>query len=130
MSNEPRFSIASERWPSRRVPTSTRRTSPSRRHFATLGLDSIRMVELGVRLEQMFGEAVVLDDWIDQEAAREGRRLYRRLAADVHRRFPGTADAAAAYRVRVVSLYIYEREDVPHRRMGRENRWFHGFVRP
>lgn len=40
--------------------------------FATLGLDSIRMVELGVRLEQMFGEGVVLDDWIDEEAARGG----------------------------------------------------------
>jgi ABC-type uncharacterized transport system substrate-binding protein len=33
------------------------------------------------------------------------------------------------YRVRVLSSYIYEREDVPHRRMGRENRWFHGFVK-
>lgn len=40
--------------------------------FGTMGLDSIRMVELGVRLEELFGPAVVLDDWIDQEAARDG----------------------------------------------------------
>jgi acyl carrier protein len=40
--------------------------------FGTLGLDSVRMVELGVRLEEMFGPKVVLDDWIDQEAARDG----------------------------------------------------------
>jgi hypothetical protein len=33
------------------------------------------------------------------------------------------------YRVRVLSSYIYGQEDIPHRRMGRENRWFHGFVR-
>jgi acyl carrier protein len=38
--------------------------------FGTMGLDSVRMVELGVRLEQLFGPKVVLDDWIDQEAAR------------------------------------------------------------
>ena len=30
----------------------------------------MRLVELGVRLEQMFGERVILDDWIDQEAVR------------------------------------------------------------
>ena len=40
--------------------------------FGTMGLDSVRMVELGVRLEESFGPAVVLDDWIDQEAARDG----------------------------------------------------------
>jgi acyl carrier protein len=40
--------------------------------FATMGLDSIRMVELAVRLEERFGPQVVLDDWIDQEAARAG----------------------------------------------------------
>jgi len=38
--------------------------------FNTLGLDSVRLVELGVRLEQTFGERVIVDDWIDQEAAR------------------------------------------------------------
>ena len=37
-----------------------------------MGLDSIRMVEMGVRLEEMFGDKVVLDDWIDQEAGRAG----------------------------------------------------------
>jgi acyl carrier protein len=40
--------------------------------FGTMGIDSVRMVELGVRLEQLFGPKVVLDDWIDQESAREG----------------------------------------------------------
>ena len=40
--------------------------------FGTMGLDSIRMVELGVRLEETFGSDVVLDDWIDQEVASEG----------------------------------------------------------
>ena len=40
--------------------------------FGTMGLDSVRMVELGVRLEELFGPTVVLDDWIDQEAARDG----------------------------------------------------------
>jgi hypothetical protein len=33
------------------------------------------------------------------------------------------------FRVRVLSSYIYDRENVPHRQMGRDNRWFHGFVR-
>ena len=38
--------------------------------LGTLGLDSVNLVELGVRLEQIFGNTVVLDNWIDQEAAR------------------------------------------------------------
>jgi acyl carrier protein len=37
--------------------------------FGTMGLDSVRMVELSVRVEEMFGSQVALDDWIDQEAA-------------------------------------------------------------
>jgi acyl carrier protein len=41
-------------------------------NFATMGIDSVRMVELGVRLEQLFGPQVVLDEWIDQESARDG----------------------------------------------------------
>jgi ABC-type uncharacterized transport system substrate-binding protein len=36
---------------------------------------------------------------------------------------------AGRYCVRILSSYIYEHEDVPHRDMGRKNRWFHGFVR-
>jgi hypothetical protein len=36
---------------------------------------------------------------------------------------------ARPYRVRVLSSYIYGRENIPHREMGRDNRWFHGFVR-
>src|SRR5262249_37759871 len=36
---------------------------------------------------------------------------------------------ARPFRVRVLSSYIYAHENVPHRDMGRNNRWFHGFVR-
>lgn len=38
--------------------------------LGTMGLDSVRIVELGVRVEETFGSQVVLDDWIDQEAVR------------------------------------------------------------
>ncbi len=38
--------------------------------FGTMGLDSVRMVELGVRVEEVFGTDVVLDEWIDRETAR------------------------------------------------------------
>jgi len=38
--------------------------------FGTLGLDSIKLVELGVRIEELFGEDVTLDDWVDQEKNR------------------------------------------------------------
>lgn len=36
--------------------------------FQTLGLDSLKLVELGVRVESLFGQDVVLDDWVDQES--------------------------------------------------------------
>jgi ABC-type uncharacterized transport system substrate-binding protein len=36
---------------------------------------------------------------------------------------------APPHRVRVLSSYIYGQENVPHREMGRVNRWFHGFVK-
>ena len=36
--------------------------------FQTLGLDSLKLVELGVRVEDAFGQEVVLDDWVDQES--------------------------------------------------------------
>jgi acyl carrier protein len=36
--------------------------------FQTLGLDSLKLVELGVRVEDVFGEEVVLDDWVEQES--------------------------------------------------------------
>ena len=36
---------------------------------------------------------------------------------------------ALPYRVRVLSSYIYDRENIPHRNMGKVNRWFHGFVK-
>lgn len=38
--------------------------------FQTLGFDSLKLVELGVWVEQMFGGSIVLDDWVDQEAAK------------------------------------------------------------
>lgn len=36
--------------------------------FQTLGFDSLKLVELGVRVENLFGEGVVLDDWVEQES--------------------------------------------------------------
>lgn len=36
--------------------------------FHTLGLDSLKVIELGVRVEQIFGERVALDDWMDEES--------------------------------------------------------------
>jgi acyl carrier protein len=36
--------------------------------FGTLELDSIKVVELSVRLEELFGGRVELDDWVDQHA--------------------------------------------------------------
>jgi len=36
--------------------------------FQTLGLDSLKLVELGVWVEQIFGEEISLDDWVDQES--------------------------------------------------------------
>ena len=54
--------------------------------FGTMGLDSVRMVELGVRLEDVFGPKVVLDDWIDQESAREDESYsVRSLVAFIER---------------------------------------------
>ena len=38
--------------------------------FQTLGFDSLKLVELGVWVEQIFGDGIVLDDWVDQEAAK------------------------------------------------------------
>jgi acyl carrier protein len=37
-----------------------------------LGLDSISLVELGVRLEQQFGSKLVLDDWVDEQTSKDG----------------------------------------------------------
>jgi acyl carrier protein len=36
--------------------------------FQTLGLDSLKLVELGVWVEQIFGEKILLDDWVDEES--------------------------------------------------------------
>ena len=35
----------------------------------------------------------------------------------------------APHAVRVLSSYVYDRDDGPHTSMGRRNRWFHGFVK-
>jgi ABC-type uncharacterized transport system substrate-binding protein len=32
------------------------------------------------------------------------------------------------YRIRIVSSYIYDKDDLPYATMGRRNRWVHGFV--
>ncbi len=36
--------------------------------FGMLELDSVTLVELSVRLEEQFGEAVDLDTWVDEQA--------------------------------------------------------------
>jgi len=36
--------------------------------FQTLGFDSLKLVELSVRVEKLFGEEVVLDDWVEEES--------------------------------------------------------------
>ena len=43
--------------------------------LGTLGLDSLRLVELGVRIEQEFSERVSMDAWLDLENAREGKNF-------------------------------------------------------
>ena len=43
------------------------RLDDDRARLDALGLDSVRVVELGVRVEMEWGEAVVVDDWLDQE---------------------------------------------------------------
>ncbi|MCX4243004.1 acyl carrier protein [Paraliomyxa miuraensis] len=32
-----------------------------------LGLDSLKLVEIGVRVEDAFGEEIVFDDWLEEE---------------------------------------------------------------
>jgi len=39
--------------------------------LGSMGLDSVAIVELSVRVEEVFGSQVVLDDWINQEAERQ-----------------------------------------------------------
>lgn len=38
--------------------------------LSDLGLDSIRLVELGVHLEHALGGEISFDDWLDQERSR------------------------------------------------------------
>lgn len=35
--------------------------------LSSLGVDSIKLVEISVRVEEAFGEKVVIDDWIDEQ---------------------------------------------------------------
>jgi len=39
-------------------------------NFADLKMDSLRLIELGVLLEDNFGKSVRFDDWLEQERAR------------------------------------------------------------
>ena len=57
--------------------------------LATLGLDSVRLVELGVRLEQTFGDRVIIDEWIDEEAGRaDGGYTIASLVSFIERSAP------------------------------------------
>ena len=38
--------------------------------FQGLGLDSLKLVELSVRVEDVFGEDVILDDWVEEESVK------------------------------------------------------------
>jgi acyl carrier protein len=38
--------------------------------FSALNLDSLRLIELGVLLEDAFGESVRFDDWLELERAK------------------------------------------------------------
>lgn len=59
-----------------KVRTAILRTSPTlspgevteSSSFQTLGFDSLKLVELGVWVEQIFGDRITLDDWVDQES--------------------------------------------------------------
>jgi acyl carrier protein len=39
-------------------------------NFADLNMDSLRLIELGVLLEDNFGKGVRFDEWLEQERAR------------------------------------------------------------
>jgi len=42
-----------------------------------LGIDSIKVVELGVRLEEVFGDCIVLDEWLDVEMDKSQEVAYK-----------------------------------------------------
>lgn len=44
--------------------------------LADLKLDSLRLIELGVLLEDSFGKGVRFDEWLEQERARGGTEAY------------------------------------------------------
>lgn len=44
--------------------------------LADLKLDSLRLIELGVLLEDNFGKGVRFDEWLEQERARGGDAAY------------------------------------------------------
>lgn len=39
--------------------------------LSDLGIDSIKTVELIIRLEETFGEEITFDDWLDQEREKD-----------------------------------------------------------
>jgi len=45
--------------------------------LSELGIDSVKTVELGVRLEGIFGEEVVLDDWLDEQMEIDDNARYK-----------------------------------------------------
>jgi acyl carrier protein len=39
-------------------------------------IDSLKLIELGLRLEKEFGDQVALDEWIEQETQRESNAFF------------------------------------------------------
>lgn len=35
--------------------------------LSALGIDSVKLVEISVRIEEAFGENVIIDDWVDAQ---------------------------------------------------------------
>ena len=42
-----------------------------------LGLDSLKLIETGVRLEDAFGDSVPFDEWLEQERQKQGSSAFK-----------------------------------------------------
>jgi acyl carrier protein len=42
-----------------------------------LGLDSLKLIEVGVRLEDAFGDSVRFDNWLEQERTKQGASAFK-----------------------------------------------------
>jgi acyl carrier protein len=42
-----------------------------------LGLDSLKLIEVGVRLEDAFGDSVRFDNWLEQERTKQGNSAFK-----------------------------------------------------